>query len=62
MNTPRQIQMIRKLLGETQAQFATRMGVDQATVSKWESGRLRMSGPAIILFEQLAEKIKRKSA
>ena len=34
------IRRLRKALGgETQAQFAARMGVDQSTVSKWESGK-----------------------
>ena len=35
----RRIQSVRRTLGETQAQFAVRFGVDQSTISKWENDR-----------------------
>lgn len=35
------IARLRRQIGETQAQFGARFGVDQSTISKWESGRQR---------------------
>jgi transcriptional regulator with XRE-family HTH domain len=33
------INRLRRHLGETQAEFGSRFGVDQSTISKWESGK-----------------------
>jgi len=37
------IRRIRRHLEETQAQFAKRLGVDQVTVARWETGQRRCS-------------------
>lgn len=38
-NLGSRISRVRRHLGETQAEFGERFGVDQSTVSKWESGK-----------------------
>lgn len=43
---------LRKSLGESQAAFAERFGVNQSTVSRWEDGE-EPSGPALIILTQL---------
>jgi len=35
--------------------MAQNLGVTQATVSRWENGRLAISGPALKLLQLLAE-------
>ncbi len=40
------VKALREQLRETQAEFAARFGVDQGTVSNWETGKTRPSGPA----------------
>jgi len=35
--------------------MARKLGVTQATVSRWENGRLAISGPAFKLLQLLAE-------
>ena len=39
-----QIRAARKALNESQAAFATRFGVNQATVHRWETGELPIEG------------------
>jgi transcriptional regulator with XRE-family HTH domain len=48
------IKALRKRLRVTQQQLADRLGVDQATVSRLETGR-PPSGPVQKLLEQLAQ-------
>jgi transcriptional regulator with XRE-family HTH domain len=38
------VRRIRRLLGDTQVQFAKRLGVDPVTVARWETGQRRCSG------------------
>lgn len=52
-NIPDQIITARKSLGLNQAEFADALGVDQATISRWESGKITPSGPAIRLLGRL---------
>jgi len=56
---------LREALGESQAEFGRRFGVDQSTVSRWEdryeSGK-GLKGPIAILLKQLErERLGRKS-
>ncbi len=44
--TPRQIKTLRARLGETQPQFAQRLGVSLQTVKSWEGGQRNPSGMA----------------
>lgn len=44
-------------LGWSQAQFATKIGVDANTVSKWMTGKAKPAGPAIA-YLRLAVRIK----
>jgi len=48
------VKALREHLGETQAEFAGRFGVDQGTVSNWETRKSRPSGPARKLMGMLA--------
>ena len=41
------IRLIREALGETQVQFAARLGVQWITVSRWERGLHKPSGLAL---------------
>ena len=43
---PIDVAAIRQELGLSQAAFAERVGVDQSTVSLWESGAVTPRGPA----------------
>ena len=38
------VRRVRRLLGDTQVQFAKRLGVDPVTVARWETGQRRCSG------------------
>lgn len=38
----------------SQSQFAELLGVEQATVSRWETGKSNPSGPALVLLRQIA--------
>ena len=38
-------------LGETQAQFARRFGVNQTTISRWERGELAITGIAEVVVD-----------
>ena len=41
---PEDIRRVRRHLGETQAEFAQRLGVEQVTVARWETGQRRCGG------------------
>lgn len=56
------VRHIREQLGLSQAEFGARVGVQQTTVSHWEQRLRRPSRAAIILIEQLAEKLSPKNA
>lgn len=51
--TPEQLLVIstRKLLGKTQAQFASLLGVPLATICDWEQGRRKPDSAAITLVK-----------
>lgn len=57
--TPEAIRRAREGLNETQGQFATRLGVDQATVSRWETGALPKTGAMQMHLERVLQDIDR---
>ena len=52
--TPGRIQKLRNRLGMSQAAFAERMGVRQATISDWETGKQTPSPMARRLLDRIA--------
>lgn len=55
--SPDQIKSLRKSLHESQASFAKRFGVAQATVCRWERGDEKPSGPATLLLKRLMAEV-----
>jgi DNA-binding transcriptional regulator YiaG len=53
------IKRVRDRLAETQEQFATRLGIDQATVSRWEAGKPPTHGPAFLWLQRVLADIER---
>ncbi len=53
MPTKEQIKATRVRLGETQAQFGARIGIDQSTIHRWEKHGVPERGPARIAAEKL---------
>ena len=49
--------VIRKSVGVSQAAVAEVCGVDRASVSRWESGQRRPSGPRLVAYVGLLEKL-----
>jgi len=43
--SPEDVRRIRRLLDETQAEFAKRLRVGPVTVARWETGQRRCAGP-----------------
>ena len=59
---PIDIGQLRKKLGSddkpiSQAELARRLGVNQGTISRWETGEDEPTGPAEILLRQIAEQV-----
>lgn len=52
----------RERLKESQAAFATRFGVNQSTVHRWEEGNPPQKGPASILLKSLMAQLDRETA
>lgn len=51
MIEPADIKRARQRLGESQAAFAKRFGVNQSTLQRWETGGVTESGTARIAIE-----------
>lgn len=51
--TPGHIVSLRKALGMTQAAFGQKLGVDKATVYRWEKGRVAPSSESAAAIERL---------
>ena len=56
---PEAIRKARDALNESQTQFATRLGVNQTTISRWENAIIPIAGPGRILLERLLQDIER---
>ena len=50
----------RESVDETQAEFAERLGVDQATLSSWETRGIPKHGPALRAVTSVLEELMRK--
>lgn len=59
---PVDVKMIRRRLGQSQAQFARMIGVSVATLQNWEQGRRRPEGPARALLTVAAKNPKAVAA
>lgn len=55
--TPDQIRALRRALGESTAQFATRFARSARTIEAWEQGRRRPDPLALRLLTALADQI-----
>lgn len=60
MITPDQIKKARQRLGESQATFAKRFGVDQSTLHRWETEGLPGRGPSQVAVEHVLNDISEK--
>lgn len=58
MPTSDEIKAVRTRLKESQAEFASRLGVDQATIHRWETKGLPARGTARVAVERLFEQIE----
>jgi DNA-binding transcriptional regulator YiaG len=56
---PEDLKEFRDGLGETQGQFAARIGIRQSTLSRWEAGRLPKKGAAQLLLTRVLDDIAR---
>jgi putative transcriptional regulator len=54
MNEAIDVKSLRSRLGLTQSQLAAELGVDQGTVSNWETGKTEPTGPARRLMARMA--------
>lgn len=60
--SPEEIKHIRKTLGDTQEEFACRLGYSsRAYICNVEAGRKKLSPPALLLLEQLQKKAEKMS-
>lgn len=55
LETPEELKSARNTLGMNQPAFAEALGVDQGTVSKWETGKVNPSGPAKKLIARMLD-------
>ena len=53
-----EIGAVRRQLGETQAQFGKRFGVNQATVHRWETYGIPARGAARMAVEKFLESLR----
>ncbi len=54
-HSPESIKALRQSRGETQEQFAARVGVTYSTVNRWERGHAKPSRHTARLLDALAE-------
>lgn len=62
MSTPVDVRALRERLDKTQSEFAELLGVDQGTISNWETGKTTPRGPALKVMERLASPAKAGAA
>lgn len=52
------IRKVREQIGESQIEFAKRLGVHQSTVSVWETGQTTPRGPALKFLKILLAELE----
>lgn len=57
--TGEEIRKARKSLGDTQVQFAERIGIHQGTLSNWEAGKLPKTGMTQAFLRRVLDDICR---
>lgn len=57
MLTGEELKKARDSLGETQQQFCGRLGIDQTTLSRWETQGPPVQGPARIVIQRVLNEI-----
>lgn len=62
MQADTNVKLLRESLGESQAAFGERFGVDQSTVHRWEKEGLPGRGVARRAVEKLAEELSEANA
>jgi DNA-binding transcriptional regulator YiaG len=62
MLNPNAIKSARERVGESQAQFGLRFGVDQSTIHRWENGGVPDRGPARMAIERVLADLKKERA
>lgn len=62
MVTGEAIKTARERLGESQAEFAKRFGVDQSAVSRWETHGVPARGPAEKMVERVLTDLAQEAA
>jgi len=60
--SPQEIKKLRQALQITQQQLADKIGAQQHTVARWETGVNEPKGAYAMLLRQLAEKVTRRSS
>ncbi len=61
MSTKINVKELRERLKMTQVELATEVGVDQSTVSLWETSNTTPRGPALKLLAMLAAKNEKRT-
>jgi transcriptional regulator with XRE-family HTH domain len=52
---PKRLKKLRNAMGDSQAELAKKLGVTQATISRWEDGELLIKGPVKVLLERMLQ-------
>ena len=58
--SPDQIRSMREYLKETREEFADRFFLTYETIKGWELGRRNVSGPALVILQQIEGVIERQ--
>jgi len=56
--TPKEIKSLRLAIPETQVEFAARLGVEVATISRWENGHYPPRPASMRLLKALAKSLE----
>ena len=62
MVTAEEVKKTRATLGESQAVFGSRFGIDQSTVHRWETDAPPKRGPGLIALRKLIDDLAQQAA